>query len=63
MVLLSVFALVFGDRLLSIKTLSCGCGGEGACESPGFLGGIGGGFPLSILDTLGVFKVILPTGG
>lgn len=49
---------VLGDRLPSVTTFIGGCGGEGVCDRPGFLGGIGGGFPLSTLVTVGDFKPI-----
>lgn len=61
--LLSTLAPAFEALLLSIITLSWGCGGEGVWESPGFFGGIGGGFPLSTRATPGVFKLVRPTGG
>lgn len=47
----------------ALEALSWGCGGEGVWESPGFLGGIGGGFPLSTLAAPGVFKPVRLTGG
>ena len=44
-----------GDRLLlpSATTLMGGCGGDGVCERPGFLGGMGGGLPRSMRAAVG----------
>ena len=62
-VLLSALIPVLEALLLSMITLSWGCGGEGVWESPGFFGGMGGGFPLSTRAPPGVFKLVRPTGG
>lgn len=62
-VLLSTLAPALGALLLSITTLSWGWGGEGAWDSPGFFGGIGGGFPRSTRATPGVLTLVRPTGG
>lgn len=43
--LCSIFPPMFGG------VFKGGCGAGGVCESPGFFGGIGGGFPLSTLET------------
>lgn len=42
-----------GERLPSPTTLMGGWGGDGVWERPGFLGGMGGGLPRSILATVG----------